>query len=458
MTLDIRLLSIDTTFKYYSYMKMLASALISVSITIGLVVTTPANASVTKLLIAFQGPLTGPEAYIGMAQLNGVKFALWHFNKAFKGKFEVSLAEFDDQGHPQFSASLAPKLASNKRIIGLVGPSYSGATRSALPYYKQSLLPMISPSASSPSITDPAAEGGPAGFPVFHRMVAIAGTEGPALLKYATRDVHNPKIFIISDTSEYGLKLSESLKSEIQRDRLAGQETLENSFSKWSSLALKIKTTAANVVIYAGWNNPQLFINLRAEGYSGILAAGQGINTFQENVQASLPKGVRITVGTLLLSEISPKLEVYFRQIIGRPSGWYSAESIDAANVLLFCISNGVANRQKMLECVKTFKGNSISGRTFSFDENGDINSNNFYGIEISSDSISLENPLKNSKLTIPEIIQAFPWYFAVKDKGRGNTSVQDSDRVTTIKCIKDFTVLGVTGIKPKCPIGFKNK
>ena len=108
----------------------------------------PASSAAAKTItIAYQGPLTGEEAQVGIDELNGVKYAVALFNAKYKNKYKVNIVSVDDQGSGTEAAKVAPGTASNKKIIGLVGPAYSGATINSLPFYKQTNLPMISPSA-----------------------------------------------------------------------------------------------------------------------------------------------------------------------------------------------------------------------------------------------------------------------------------------------------------------------
>ena len=52
-----------------------------------------------KLKIAYQGPITGPDAALGANQLNGVKFALKKFLAANKtANVDAVVKEVDDQG------------------------------------------------------------------------------------------------------------------------------------------------------------------------------------------------------------------------------------------------------------------------------------------------------------------------------------------------------------------------
>jgi branched-chain amino acid transport system substrate-binding protein len=353
------------------------------------------NAAAKTVTIAYQGPLTGEEAQVGIDELNGVKYAVKLFNAKNKGKFNVRIVEIDDQGSGTEAAKVAPGAASNKKILGIVGPAYSGATIASLPFYKQTNLPLISPSATRVSITDPAQ--GLIGFPVFHRIPVTDRVQGPALYKLATRGVSSPKVFVIDDQSPYGVGLVEYMK--LGGATLAGQDSVPDKTTDWSATISKVKSASANVVIFTGYyaQAATLFRQLRDSGYTGVLAGGDGVLSpgILTLASASILEGVRLTGGTVPLAEISAKLEADFKAKMGVSSGTYAAESIDAANIFLSCISKGVNTRAAMLKCVKSYKGKSITGSALSFDKYGDTAGGVMNGFEIKGGAIKYTGAVK---------------------------------------------------------------
>jgi branched-chain amino acid transport system substrate-binding protein len=353
------------------------------------------NAAAKVVTIAYQGPLTGEEAQVGIDELNGVKYAVKLFNAKNKGKFSVKIVSVDDQGSGTEAAKVAPGTASNKKIIGLVGPAYSGATIASLPYYKQTNLPMISPSATRVSITDPAQ--GLIGFPVFHRIPVTDRVQGPALYKLATKGVSSPKVFVIDDQSPYGVGLVEYMK--IGGAVLAGSDSVPDKTTDWSATISKVKSANANVVIFTGYyaQAATLYRQLRDSGYTGVLAGGDGVLSpgILTLASSSILEGVRLTGGTVPLAEISDKLEADFKAKMGVSSGTYAAESIDATNILLGCIAKGVSTRDAMLKCVKAYKGKSITGSALSFDKYGDTAGGVMNGFEIKGGAIKYTGPIK---------------------------------------------------------------
>ena len=353
------------------------------------------NAAAKTVTIAYQGPLTCEEAQVGIDELNGVKYAVKLFNAKNKGKYVVKIVSIDDQGSGTEAAKVAPGAASNKKILGIVGPAYSGATIASLPFYKQTNLPLISPSATRVSITDPAQ--GLIGFPVFHRIPVTDRVQGPALYKLATKGVSSPKVFVIDDQSPYGVGLVEYMK--LGGAVLAGQDSVPDKTTDWSATISKVKSASANVVIFTGYyaQAATLFRQLRDSGYTGVLAGGDGVLSpgILTLASASILEGVRLTGGTVPLAEISAKLEADFKAKMGVSSGTYAAESIDAANIFLSCISKGVSTRDAMLKCVKAYKGKSITGSSLSFDKYGDTAGGVMNGFEIKGGAIKYTGAVK---------------------------------------------------------------
>jgi branched-chain amino acid transport system substrate-binding protein len=353
------------------------------------------NAAAKVVTIAYQGPLTGEEAQVGIDELNGVKYAVKLFNAKNKGKYSVKLVEVDDQGSGTEAAKVAPGTASNKKIIGLVGPAYSGPTINSLPFYKQTGLPMVSPSATRVSITNPA--DGLIGFPVFHRVVVRDDVQGPALYKLATKGVTAPKVFVIDDQSPYGVGLVDYMKKS--GVAIAAQDSVSDKTTDWTATISKVTSSGANVVIFTGYyaQAASLYRQLRDSGYKGVLAGGDGVLSpgILTLASASILEGVRMTAGTVPLSDISSSLEANFKKQMGVSSGTYAAESIDAANILLSCIGKGVSTRANMLKCVKAYKGKSITGSTISFDKNGDVAGGPMNSFEIKGGKIAFTGAVK---------------------------------------------------------------
>ena len=353
------------------------------ALSFGAVLASTANAAGTYT-IAYQGPLSGPEASTGTDELNAVKFAVKQFMAKNKG-FKINVVAVDDQGDAAVAGTVAPGVGANKKIIGLVGPAYSGPTIASLPYYKAGGLPLISPSATRVSITDPTSPD--FGGPVFHRVVGKDDLQGPALAKYATAGISNAKVFVFDDQSAYAVPLRGYVEAGLKKvagATLVGGDSVPNTTTDFAPTIAKIKTSGANVVIYTGYySQGAVFIKqLRDSGSTAIFAGGDGVfNQEYPKLAGAAAEGSRIT-GVVTLGGADPKLEAVYKKSMGVSSGVYSVESYDAANLLLAGIKAGKTTRAAMLKYVKSYTGKSISGNTIKFDKNGDVSYGIFAGFD----------------------------------------------------------------------------
>ena len=344
---------------------------------------TSANAAPKTVYIAYQGPLSGGEASTGTDEQNAVKYAIKLFNAKNKAKYNVKLVSIDDQGDPAVAGTVAPGIGKNKNILGVVGPAYSGATIASLPFYKAGGLVLISPSATRVSLTDPSSPD--FGGPVFHRVVGKDDLQGPALAKYATAGLTNPKVFIFDDQSSYAVPLAGYVTSGLKKvagATVVGTDSVPNTTTDFSPTIAKIATSKADVVIYTGYySQAAVFIKqLRDSGSKAIFAGGDGVfNQEFPKLAGAAAEGSRVT-GVGGLAGVSAALAKDYKAKMGVSSGVYSVESLDAANILLQGILKGNTTRAKMLAWVKAYNGKSITGNTIKFSANGDISYGLFAG------------------------------------------------------------------------------
>jgi branched-chain amino acid transport system substrate-binding protein len=348
-----------------------------------LVAVAPASSAAPKTYtIGYQGPLSGGEASTGIDEQNAVKYAIKLFEAKNKN-IKIKLVSIDDQGDPAVAGTVAPGIASNKNVLGVVGPAYSGATIASLPYYKSVGMALISPSATRVSLTDP--KSNDFGGPIFHRVVGKDDLQGPALAKYATAGVAAAKVFVFDDQSAYAVPLRGFVEAGLKNvagATLVGGDSVPNTTTDFAPTIAKIKTSGANVVIYTGYySQAAVFIKqLRDSGSKAVFAGGDGVfNQEFPKLAGAAAEGSKVT-GVGGLAGIDKKLEADFVKKMGVSSGVYSVESFDAANILLSGIKAGKTSRAKMLAYVKAYNGKSISGNTIKFDANGDISYGLFAG------------------------------------------------------------------------------
>ena len=372
----------------YTMKKIQAGVIAALALVLSLTLAACGGGSDT-IKIAYQGPLSGGEAQTGIDEQNAVKFAIELYNATNPEK-KIELVSADDQGDGTVAAGVAPGIANDESIVAVVGPAYSGATIASLPYYKEAGMPLISPSATKVSLTDPTVAG-EFGGPVFHRIPATDKIQGPALGKLAISGVAAPKVFVVDDQTAYSVGLVEYLVPSLPKGALVGTDSTKNDTADFAPTVAKIKSKGANVVIYTGYYSQAAVLvkQLRDGGYKGIFAGGDGVlNSEFAVLGGAAAEGARLTGATVPLGELSADLAAKFKESQGVEPGVYAAESFDAANIIIEAIKAGNTTRATIMAYIKSVSYVGVGGQAISFDANGDSTLGFINGFEVKAGKV----------------------------------------------------------------------
>src|SRR5580658_10488311 len=165
--------------------------------------------------IAYEGPLSGGNAQLGLNMAYSVQYAI---NQANAGKsqfgklgFKLKYVAKDDQGEATISPTDAQELVASPAVIAVVGPAFSGATKAAEPTFAAHNLATLSPSATSPPLAQN-------GWRNFFRDVADDSVQGPADADYVVKVLHDTKVYVANDASTYGQGLASAFAAEATKD------------------------------------------------------------------------------------------------------------------------------------------------------------------------------------------------------------------------------------------------
>jgi branched-chain amino acid transport system substrate-binding protein len=343
----------------------------------------------SKLKIAYQGPLTGPEAALGINELNGVKFALKKFLAANKSaNVDPVVYEVDDQGDPAVAGPIAPKVAAEECVVALVGPAYSGASKVSLPVYLSAGLSIITPSATNPTLPE-------FGKSIFHRAVLTDDYQGPAAARLIVQNNKKATVFLVNDASDYAVGLQKTVDISLG-SRVVGKDVTPTGTTDFSATIAKIKKSKATAVFYSGYfSQAAVFVKqLRDSGSKVVFASGDGTldNQFIKLARKSA-EGVLLTAPAIPFETADPKLAAE-ATAAGFTPGVYTTESFDAANFFLDAIKNGNTDRASINKYVstKSFKGLS---KTLKFDSDGEVSGADVNGFVVKNGKIVLLGAIK---------------------------------------------------------------
>lgn len=158
--------------------------------------------------------LTTADSPYGIDALRGVEIAI--SDKATLLGRQIELVKADDLCSEQGGSDSATQLAANPQIVGIIGPTCSGAAVMASRILSGVGMVLISPSSTAPSLTDPATH--EAGF---LRTIYNDKAQGQAVAQFAFNVLGAQRMVTIQDGSAYSDQLQAAACATLEQ--LGGQ-------------------------------------------------------------------------------------------------------------------------------------------------------------------------------------------------------------------------------------------
>jgi branched-chain amino acid transport system substrate-binding protein len=355
--------------------------------------------------IAYQGPLSGGNAQLGLNMSFAVKLAV---NQANAGTtfgnlpFKLAFAQEDDQGTDTAAPAAVAKVLQISNLIAVVGPAFSGATAASEPTYSKAGVATVSPSATAPNLAT-------SGWHNFFRVVADDNSQGPADAQYMGKVAHLSKVYVVDDASTYAAGLSKAFVGAASTNGLtvvkhdtapATSQCVQGSngnVQQYGPLASKIKNSGADSVFYAGYycDFALLAKQLRGAGFNGQLVSDDGSNDphYVSQAGASVANGTLLSCAcqeTITGSAFS-KFASDFKPLAGFPAGTYSAEAYDATNSIIDAMkSKGASVTKADVISALHAPGFSYQGvsKVVKFASNGNYGGNAVYMYKVQGGTI----------------------------------------------------------------------
>lgn len=318
------------------------------------------------LKIGYFGPLTGDAANLGINIKNGAELAVNEYN-AKNADCKVTLVSFDSQGDPSIAPGLAQKAVTDKKLVGIVGPAFSGESKAAGPIFAQAGLNTITASATNPGLSEN-------GWKTFHRVLGNDATQGPAAAKYIKDILKADKVFVSDDTSEYGKGLADIVKKDLGSAVVATDQTAaDGKQDDFSPTVTKAKASGATVFFYGGYysNASKLVKQLKDGGFTGQFVSADGVKDDGFIKGAGAAAEGTIVTCPCLPPDQAPEFAAAFKKAYNSDPATYSAEAYDAANVFLAAIKDGKTSSADMMSFISSYSAKGVT-KTIKFDAKGE--------------------------------------------------------------------------------------
>ena len=329
--------------------------------------------------IGVGAPMTGSQAKMGTDILNGVLLSVqeWNAKGGVLGK-QIEVVKRDDEANEQVAKNIAYDFA-NQNVAGVIGHYNSGCMIPASEVYKEYMIPVITPAATNPFVTDRK-------LPNVFRICGRDDVQGRVAADYAVDVMQATRIAALHDKTAYGEGLARYFKEQVEArlgpDAMVYYGGFPNKESNFKPYLTSMAEKNPQVYFFGGIYDQAgpLVVQSKDLGIQATFISGDGVidPEFVKTAQACA-EGSLLTFAEFL--PFSPDFEKYprakafneaYTPMFGTP-GPYSLYAYEAANVLLSSIA--VASTVDGAAVSAAIRGNehdTILGK-IRFDEKGDI-------------------------------------------------------------------------------------
>lgn len=323
-------------------------------------------------------PLTGDNANYGTTARKGIDLAVQQINEAggIEGR-EIQVTYKDTKAATRTGVNVTQQLVNVDGVPAIIGGIVSGVTLAAAEVAERNEVVLISPTASSPDLSD-------AGEYIFRNFPSDA-FEGRVMAKFMrSRDVSN--VAIIQLRNDYGAGVASVFKEEFQNrgGKVGVHERYSEDATQFRPIVEKVQAENPDAIYVIGYyagaariikevresgldqqvfstttvEDPQ-FLEVGGEAVEGViypLASGYDENSQQPAVQ---------------------RFQKGFQEMHGESPGFVAAQAYDCVYLIKRAIENGGGFTgpaiQKGMAQIEGFEG--ATGE-ITFDAKGDVQKN----------------------------------------------------------------------------------
>ena len=225
--------------------------------------------------LGMMAPITGPAGSIGSDQLHWAQFYVTQWNADSSNSPKLKIVQGDTQLDPAKASTVAQQFASNKAIVGVIGPAGSDEVEAAGPILKKAGLAFASGSATRVSLTS----GKWKGF--FFRDVPNDGVQGPTDAEYMTSTLgvkSGDSVMIVDDQESYSTGLADIVQKELKAKGVkVDRESVSQKATDFSSLTAKAGSAKVVFLPFQVASEAQLFAQqLKAQGSNAVVFGSDG--------------------------------------------------------------------------------------------------------------------------------------------------------------------------------------
>ena len=300
--------------------------------------------------IGIGGPLTTTSAGFGVEMKQAVELAVDERNDAggVAGAKVVAIA-VDDKADAETGKAVAKTFCDDPAILGVVGHVNSGVAIATGKIYADCGLPVITPMASNPRVTE-------SGFATVFRLTNRDDRKGPSLAHYLIQKMGKRRALVVDDGTPYGVGLADQFIAGFSREgTLVARKSVKVGDRDFADF-VKSWPKDFDVLFFAGIREGALILReMRAQGLTQLFTCGDGCWDTKAFIQAAegaaaKAEGVRILSAAPALGTVPGSSEFGARYTAKYgPINNYAASCYDSARVLMVAIAEAARDKQGIL-------------------------------------------------------------------------------------------------------------
>ena len=332
--------------------------------------------------IGFEGPITGPVAFLGTEQLHFAQLAVAMDNTA--NKTNIKLVQGDTQLNPAMAVTVTQQLISNTGIVGVVGPAGSQEVEAVGGAMARAGMGFISGSATAVALTT-------GKYPTFFRVVSKDSVQGPQDANYIVKNLHPKSLMIVDDQEAYSTGLVSAMTPVFAAAGIkVDHESVSQKVTDFSALIAKV--TPATSVVVLPWqvaaNAEQLGRDLAQQHKTAVIFGTDGLYdtkafTISGSYVSSFGPDINGIPADASIAATAQSKYGSFGTF--GPPVFAATHAVDEA-ISSVCQAGQTPSRANVLAAIKnTNESTSILGQPISFDAHGDLVNGKFFLFKINT-------------------------------------------------------------------------
>ncbi len=333
----------------------------------------PAMAADDTVKIGVAGAHSGDLASYGLPTVKAAELVTADINAAggINGK-KVELLVEDDVCKPEVATNTATKLVS-EGVNVVIGHICSGATKAALPIYRDANVIVMSPSATNPALTQSG------DYPNFYRTIASDDAQARTEVDFAINKLGAKKIAVIHDKGDYGKGLAEFAKQFIDdsgKAKVVLFEGITPGAVDYSAIVQKIKRSGADAVIFGGYHPEasKIVTQMRKKRMKTVFISDDGVkdDTFIK-VAGKYAEGVYATgPADVTANPVTKEYREKYKKAYGDEPGAFFDNAVAAALALTNAIAKAGSTDPAAIAKVLHTEDVATPFGMIHFDKHGD--------------------------------------------------------------------------------------